>query len=342
MTPLHRFRAALARQATDRLPCQVITMRFASRLIGRTYREYVMDHRVLVEAQEAVCETFGVDCLQTISDPCRETDDLGGACIYPPDEAPSPDSTQPLLADKATLLKLTPPDPWSGGRMTDRIEAIKLFRARHGNDISVQGWVEGPVALGVDLRSMMLFMLDTIDDPPFIADLFDFCVETEIEYARAQVEAGADTIGIGDAASSLLSRTIYDAQVFDAQRRLVQGIKALGCTVRWHVCGNITHLIEPFGRLGVDLIDVDYLCDLAHARKMAPDTALLGNLEPVRYLQNGTPAQVAEQVAECHRIIGPGCVIGAGCEVPPDAPHANLMALTRYAAEYAGIAASDS
>ena len=339
MTPLERFRAALAFQATDRLPCQVITMRFASRLIGRPYREYVMDHRVLVEAQEAVCETFGVDCLQTISDPCRETHDLGGQCIYPDDEAPSPDGTHPLLAETADLLKRSPPDPLSGGRMTDRIEAIKLFRQRQGESISVQGWVEGPVALAVDLRSMMQFMLDSVDDPAFITDLFEFCVATEIAYAKAQVEAGADTIGIGDAASSLISPAIYDALVFDAQRRLVQGIKALGCTVRWHVCGNITHLIDRFGRLGADLIDVDYLCDIAHARAMAPDTALLGNLEPTRYLQQGTPEEVTAKVAECHRIIGPGCVIGAGCEVPPDAPHENLMAMTRYAAEHPGLAA---
>jgi uroporphyrinogen-III decarboxylase len=48
-------------------------------------------------------------------------------------------------------------------------------------------------------------------------------------------------------------------------------------------------------------------------------------------LQMGTPEQVAAAVEDCHRQAGPRFIVGAGCEVPPDTPPANLLELTRYA-----------
>lgn len=342
MSPIQRYRATLAGQATDRLPCQVITMRFASRLIRRPYHDYVMDHRVLAEAQMAVCQAFGVDCLQTISDPCREVHDLGGRCHYFEDEAPANDAVHPLLADKRTLADLRPPDLHAGGRMADRVRAVALLRERSGPDVSVQGWIEGPIALAVDLRGMANLMIDTVDDPAFVQNLFDFCIATEIAFAQAQVEAGADTIGIGDAAASLVSPRTYDRLVFEPERRLVQAVHDQGALVRLHVCGNTTHLVDRFDQLGCDLIDIDHLCDLRHARANIPHTALLGNMDPTVYLLQGTPEQVHEKLAKCHRTVGPGFVVGAGCEVPPDTPHRNFEALVDYAHHHAGVAAVDA
>jgi uroporphyrinogen-III decarboxylase len=64
---------------------------------------------------------------------------------------------------------------------------------------------------------------------------------------------------------------------------------------------------------------------------MGARQVLLGGIDPVRVLQNGTQEQVREAVAECHRQAGPRYIVGAGCEVPPDTPPANLLALARYA-----------
>ena len=46
-------------------------------------------------------------------------------------------------------------------------------------------------------------MVDFIDDPAFIAELFDFTVTLGLRFAKLQIEAGADIIGVGDAAASL-------------------------------------------------------------------------------------------------------------------------------------------
>jgi len=58
---------------------------------------------------------------------------------------------------------------------------------------------------------------------------------------------------------------------------------------------------------------------------------LLGNLEPVGLLRNGTPEAVTAALAECHRAGGPRWIVGAGCEICRDSPEANVRALCEYA-----------
>lgn len=52
---LNRF----AGKTVDRLPLMPITMQFACRMIGRKYKDYITDHKVLVQAQMRVVEAFG-------------------------------------------------------------------------------------------------------------------------------------------------------------------------------------------------------------------------------------------------------------------------------------------
>ena len=65
---------------------------------------------------------------------------------------------------------------------------------------------------------------------------------------------------------------------------------------------------------------------------MGPDQVLLGNMDPVRALRDGTPDSVQAALAECHRQAGPRYIVGAGCEAPRETPHENVRAMATYAA----------
>ncbi len=106
----------------------------------------------------------------------------------------------------------------------------------------------------------------------------------------------------------------------------------MGAKVRMHICGNIRKILEGIGRLGCDFVDVDSLAPLAEARqKMGPNQVLLGNLNPVTVLRNGTAAGVTAEVTACHQQAGSRFIVGAGCEVPRGTPRENIEALTRFA-----------
>jgi MtaA/CmuA family methyltransferase len=146
------------------------------------------------------------------------------------------------------------------------------------------------------------------------------------------LNAGAEVIGVGDAAASLVGPEIYNEFVWPYEKRLVDGIHELGGKVRLHICGNTRRILEGMGKLGCDIVDLDYPAPISEGReKMGPKTVLLGNLNPVRVLRDGEAAGVTAAIEECHRQAGPPFIVGAGCEVPRDTPAENLRALCEYA-----------
>jgi MtaA/CmuA family methyltransferase len=315
-----------------------ITMMFAADLIRRPYRDYVTDFRVLAEAQLRTAERFGFDYVSAISDPAREAADFGADIRFFPDQPPVAEEGSALLADKTVLARLKLPDPLGGGRMHDRIRGVELLRQRAGDSLLVEGWVEGPCAEAADLRGINTLMTDFFDDESFIEDLFSLAVDNAIAFARCQIEAGADIIGIGDAAASLVGPEIYEQFVFPQERRLIEAIHAAGSRVRLHICGNTTDLVGMMGKLKADIIDLDSMVSLAHARaQMGSGQILLGNINPVSVLKNGTPDQISAALTQCRTDAGPNYIVGAGCEIPRGTPFENVAVFSSFADSIASL-----
>ncbi len=316
----------------DHLPLMPITMMFAGDQIGARYRDYATDYRVLVEGQIVTARKFDFDYVSAISDPAREAADLGAEIEYYDNQPPALAESRARLADKGDLAKLEFPDPLGGGRMHDRVKAVALLREKIGHEKLVEGWVEGPCAQGADLRGINTLMVDFFDDPTFVHDLFEFVVELELRFAKAQVEAGADLIGVGDAASSLIGPKLYGEFVAPYERKLIDGLHATGTRVRLHICGNTSKLLPWIGNFGVEILDLDWMVSLAEGRRQsAPGQILLGNIDPVAVLRNGTPELIRQKLAECHASSGPRYIVGAGCEVVRDTPAENVRAMVEYA-----------
>ncbi|MDW8343247.1 MAG: uroporphyrinogen decarboxylase family protein [Verrucomicrobiae bacterium] len=333
MTSRERILAMLDGQPVDRLPAMPITMQIAARRIGVPYRRYATEAALLAEGQLRVAADFGIDHVSVISDPACEAADCGAAVVFNENQPPALDENNALLQDKAKLATLRVPNP-TAGRMGNRLRVLEIYRERNRQGKLVEGWIEGPCAEGADLRGINALMLDFYDDPDFVRDLFAFCNRMELAFAKEQIARGAELIGVGDAAASLVGPEIYREFVWPFEKELVDGLHALGARVRLHICGNTTPILTDIGRLGCDLVDLDFMVPIDAARKAMGDRqVLLGNMDPVRVLQNGTPAQVRATVAECHRLAGSRYIIGAGCEVPPDTPHENLRALVNYSLE---------
>ena len=332
MTSRERVLAHLEGRPVDQLPLMPITMMFACLQIGARYRDYCTDYRVLVEGQIRTAEKFGFDYVDTMSDPAREAADCGASVEYFDNQPVAIVENQALLADKTKLASLKIPDPLGGGRMHNGIQALALFQERVGKDKLIEGWIEGPIAEAADLRGINTLMMDFFDDPAFVRDLFAFVIELELRFAREQIKAGADVIGLGDAAASLVGPQIYEEFVWPYEKKLVDGIHAMGGKVRLHICGNTRRILPGLGKLGCSIVDLDSMAPISEARQqMTPGQVLLGNLNPVAVLRNGDPAAVTAAIAQCHRDAGAPFIVGAGCEVPRDTPPDNLRALCAYA-----------
>lgn len=332
MNGRERVLAFLNGKQVDRPPLMPVVMMFCVDQIGVKYGEYVKDYQVIAESQIQTALKFDYDIVSNISDPAREAADCGAHVEYYDDQPAAIIESDALLADKDKLAKLETPDPFGGGRMTNAIKSIELMKDRIGDEKAIQGWIEGPCAEAADLRGINTLMLDFFDDPDFIRALFDFTLDLGLKYGKAQIDAGADIIGVGDAAASLIGPKFYNEFVWPYEKKLVDGLQAMGAHVRLHICGNTNAILEGMGKLGCEIVDLDFFVPLDAARKaMGPDQALLGNIDPVSDLRNSTPEAVTAAIAECHRQAGDRYIIGAGCEIPRDTPLKNVQALTDYA-----------
>jgi MtaA/CmuA family methyltransferase len=325
MTGKERYMAMIEGKPVDYLPRIPILMQYAAEYIGSDYAAFAADYKVLVESNIVCAREFGIDQVSCISDPYRETQGFGSEIEYKTDGPPR--STHPLAADK-DMAKLQTPDPLASERMLDRIMAARAYKEQLGDEYSILGWIEGPAAEAADLRDVINFLMDVVDDEAYACDLMDLCVEVGIDFARAQHEAGCDTIGIGDAIASQVSPDVYERLILPREQRLVDGIKKTGALVKLHICGNITHLLPGIKTLDIDVIDVDHMVDIKQVREvLGPDITIGGNIDPSGGILSGTPDTIKAYTDTIYSEVGNPFMVGAGCEIPAGTPAENLKAL---------------
>ncbi|MCC7517575.1 MAG: uroporphyrinogen decarboxylase family protein [Verrucomicrobiae bacterium] len=339
MTSLERVRQTVRGQPVDHLAAQPMLMMFAAKHAGMPYIDYTRDGLKMAEAQLKIAEDFGLDCLLTCSDPAREVIDIAGegSVDWFPDQGPAINESRAALADKTRLRQFKLPDPLGGGRMHDRIKGIAQMRQRAGPDCSIVGWIEGPLALAAELRGLNTVMTDFLDDPAFVRELLDFTAGVAIRYAPAQIEAGADTIGMSDAAASLIGPELYAEFLWPAQQRVLRFLQERHPRVlrRLHMCGNTSALAPRMRELPVDIYEIDFPADLPRVRQqLGAARVICGNVSTITDLLEGTPDDVYAACRRCHQTCGRFHIVGGGCEVSPLTPPENLRAMFAYARDH--------
>lgn len=325
MNSYERYCRTLRNEPVDFLSRTPILMHYAAEYIGSNYAEFASDYRILVKANEVCARDFGMDQLSCISDPYRETHGFGSEIEYRKDGPPR--STHPLGNSK-DLSVLKKPDPLQSERMWDRIKAVEAYKESFGGEYSILGWIEGPAAEAADLRDVAAFLKDLMNDPPFACELMDRCLDIAIAFARAQIQAGADTVGIGDAVASLVSAGIYEKYIQPREKKLASAIKDMGAYVKLHICGDITHLLPGIGDIDIDILDVDHLVDISWVRETVGNrVAITGNIDPSGGVYGGTPASIRQRILRTYEQLGNPYMVNAGCEIPSGTPPENLKAL---------------
>jgi MtaA/CmuA family methyltransferase len=319
MNSKERFYAALAGKAVDRVPVFPLLMFFAVDRAGLTYRRFATNGSALAEAQLGVLERFPIDAVTVCSDAFRVAADLGGDMAFP--ENTPPHVTRPLVRSREDLLSLRRPDPLKpGSRMADRCAAAAQLARAVGDRCAVLGWVDMPFAEACCACGVSEFMMLLVDEPALAHELLEFLTGVVIDFALAQHAAGAPMIGAGDAAASLISPEMYRQFALPYERRVCEAVHQAGGTVKLHVCGNTSALLDDMATCGADLFNLDHMVDFHRALDVygRAGKCFKGNLNPVSDMLQASPAQCRNRALECLRMAkGKAYMLSPGCEVPP-------------------------
>ena len=132
--------------------------------------------------------------------------------------------------------------------------------------------------------------MDLIEAPEWAEELLEICVEVEIAFARAQIEAGADIIGLGDAVASLISPAMYRRFALPYEQRIFAAVHEMGAVPRLHICGKTNKIVDDMVQSGADIIDLDWMVDMeAAAAQFGDRVSFCGNFDPVAVMLQGTP-----------------------------------------------------
>jgi len=327
MTKTEQFRALLQNgPLQDKVLFRPILMYFAANFIGKTYGEFASDYHVLVEANLRCLDEFGLDMPGLISDPYRETSAFGAKIQYVPDGVPR--CLNYVVESTEDIIHLKNPDVYKAERTLDRIKAGEVLSKKTQGDIPVIGWIEGPLAEACDLAGVQNMMMQLMIDPDFANRLMDKCMVTAKDFARAQIEAGCEIIGMGDAVCSQIDAETYETFVKERHKELIECIHNLGAKIKLHICGDTSHLLPHYNDLNLDMLDLDWQVDIGHARVVLGDKVILGgNINPV-LVQDKSRDEVfslCRSLVEKHK--NERFILSAGCEITVLTPPENLKAM---------------
>ena len=123
------------------------------------------------------------------------------------------------------------------------------------------------MALYADLRGVESMFMDLMDNPQMYVEAAGTIIDNQIRFARAQVAAGADMIGVGDAVASLVSPQMYEQFVLPFEKRLFDAIHEAGAAVKLHICGDVTNSVGLMAKTGCDVLDLDWMVPLKESRR---------------------------------------------------------------------------
>ena len=314
--------------SSERTIFRPILMHFIARYAGGNYAKFASDHRFLVEANLRALDDFDIDMVGLISDPYRETSAFGARIDFIPDGVPR--CLDLVIKNDDDVRNLKSPDVYKCERTLDRILGAALLSKRTNGDVPIIGWIEGPLAEACDLAGIEQFMMMLMMDPDTANLLLDKCMLTAKDFAKAQIEAGCDIIGMGDAICSQIDPITYDTFVKERHREIISFVHANGAKVKMHICGDIHHLLPSMKNIGIDILDIDWQIDPQHAFDvMGPDVIRCGNIDP-RFVMDKTPGEIyATCKLLCDKEKGRKFILSAGCEIIVTTPHENLMAVRK-------------
>src|SRR6202046_5626175 len=340
MTGGSRFLRACLKKPVDRPP--VWFLRQAGRYMAE-YRE-VRKHHSLVEICKrpelaAECtitaaERLGVDAAIIFADLLLPLEPMGLDFEFLAGEGPV--VHKPLRTAEDVLALRT-------DRVNDLnyvAQAIEKVAAHFRDRLGVIGFCGAPFTLasymieGGGSRNYIHTKQLMYREPIAWMSLLDKLVVVLTEYCRLQVQAGADVIQIFDSWAGSLSLSDYRWYAFEASKRLVRAVQAMGAAVLYFGV-ETAGLLKQMAATGADVIGLDWRQPLDEGWRAVGDShAVQGNLDPITLF---APIEVLEQrVKEILRAANgrPGHIFNLGHGIVPETPVENVQAVVRMVREF--------
>jgi MtaA/CmuA family methyltransferase len=280
--------------------------------VGIYWPEAHTDVDKLVGLAESIFLHTETECIKLPFDMCVEVEAIGASINYRTIDTPPTEIGH--IWNHPNEISI-PDDFMDRGRVPTVLKAINELRARYDNEVMIVTSIVGPFALGAKLFGFDNFLIWIITNPDYVHQIMEALTPLAIQYANAQVGAGADAVIIGEATCTgdLISPDTYRDFIAPYHSQLCPSIKAPDIL---HICGKSTNHIPYIAEVGTNCYNFDEGVDIGDAVKyLKGKVAIAGYVPAVNVLLNGTAEETYQASFECIQngvdILTPGCAMSA-------------------------------
>jgi [methyl-Co(III) methanol-specific corrinoid protein]:coenzyme M methyltransferase len=327
-----RFLRALRRQPVDRVPAAAVATGITVEMMdkrGIYWPAAHKDAKQLAGLAEAIHLYTDVECIKLPFCMTVEIEALGATVDYRTLDT-IPTEIKHICSHPDELV--VPPDFFDRARVPVVLQATAQLRKRYDDEAPIVTSIVGPFSLAEKVFGFENFLSWIITQPGWIHQAMAKLTPLAIRYARAQVEAGADAVILGEAGCSgnLISANTYRDFILPYHRELCAAIPA---PTILHICGRSTRHTQYIAETGATAYNFDEGVDPQTAHKhLDGRVALTGYVPTVSVLLDGTPDEVYASAIEC---LNNGVhMLTPGCALAPRTRLENIAAMTRAAREW--------
>jgi MtaA/CmuA family methyltransferase len=323
--PREIFLRALRREATPRpatgSATSVVTVDLMQR-VGVFFPEAHLDAERMAALAAAAHTELGFDNVMPLFSVWHESAALGCPVDWGAVDR-MPDCRERLCTIEHEVR--IPPDFLTREPCRVPLRALALLKERLGDDAAVVGKVFGPWTLGYHLFGVEEFLINTLLSPDAVKRAIERLKEVTVLFGRAQIDAGADALCLGDHATRDLCSPAAYRDFLQATHQELQ--ERLPAPLILHICGDTADRIGSIRETGIACFHFDSKVPAATARELAGERmALMGGTSNLDVIRRGTAEQVRADVRQ--KAAAGIDIIGPECAVPLDAPCWNMRILS--------------
>ena len=330
VSSLDRVLTTLSHKEPDRVPLFLLLTLHGAKELGLSIKEYFSKAENVVEGQLRMQKKYGHDCLYAIFYAPIEVEAFGGEVVFF-DDGP-PNSGRPFIQNPEDIKTLSAPDIDQSPCLLKVLKTIEMLKAESGDEIPIIGVVMSPFSLPVMQMGFDCYIETLYERQDLFEKLMrinqDFCVN----WANAQLKAGATAIGYFDPVSSsgITPPEMYLKTGFQVAKKTLARIE--GPTATHFASERCLPIIDHVARTGTAIVGVSMLEDLGDIKAACRKNNLtvLGNLNGIE-MRRWTPEQAEKAVKDAIKQAGPGggfILSDSHGEIPWQVPHDVLMAIS--------------
>ncbi len=328
VTSMQRVLTAMAHREPDRVPVFILTTMHGAKELGLTIRDYFSRAGHVVEGQLRLLKKYRGDCLCPAFYAALEMEAFGGETIFI-DNGP-PNASAPVLNRAEEIDRLEPPRVTEAPGLNRALEVIRALRAQVGETVPIMGSVTSPFSLPIMQMGFEPYLQLIDGQPERFARLMRVNQAFCVEWANAQLAAGATAIGYADPLSSTtnIPRALYLKTGHPIARETLARIH--GPTAIHLASGRGLPIAEDLVATGTAAVGVSTLEDLAEWKAAVRGRlTVVGNLNGVA-MRRWSPAQAEKEVKQAIAKAAPGggfVLADNHGEIPWQVPDEVLLAL---------------